>query len=56
VDDSKSVVTGVDGLNYIELPSYGHRLLSLDGPTVLFEHKILTNNWLLTEVPNVNKT
>ena len=56
MDDSKSVVTGVDGLNFVELPGLGHRILSLDGPTVLFEHKTLSNNWLLTEVPNVNKT
>ena len=52
VDTSKSVVTGADGLNFVDMPVVGHRLISLDGPTLMFDHKILTNNWLVTEVPN----
>jgi len=50
IDDATNVITGIEGLNFSEIPCYGPRLLNLSSPTVMFGYKTLQDSFLLSEI------
>jgi hypothetical protein len=50
IDDAKSMVSGIEGLNFTDMPCYGPKLLDQTGPTIPFEHKLISSDWILNEV------
>jgi len=46
LEDTKSIVSGIEGLNFVELPIYGPKHLDMTGPTILFDHKIISSDFL----------